>query len=63
MPEWLTVHSLDDVKKSVADVLAVFVSVKGIEVLLREDAASDALRSVGAAGILVVALSPTPCPR
>ena len=57
LPDWLTVHSFDDLKKSVVDVLVVFVSIKGIEVLFNEDSAADTLRLVGAVGILVVALT------
>ena len=57
LPDWLIIHSFDDLKKSVIDVLVVFVSIKGIEVLFSDDSAADNLRSVGAVGILIVALT------
>ena len=57
LPDWLIIHSFDDLKKSVIDVLVVFVSIKGIEVLFSDDSAADNLRSVGAVGILIAALT------
>ena len=57
LPKWLIIDSLDDLKKSVIDVLVVFVAIKGIEVLFNEDSAADTLRSVGAVAVLIVALT------
>ena len=36
VPAWLKAGSLDDLKKSIVDVLIVFIAVKGIERLLAE---------------------------
>jgi uncharacterized membrane protein YqhA len=57
MPDWLEAGSLDDLKKSLVDVLIVFLAVKGIEKLLAADEPIDALTSVGAVAALVIALT------
>jgi len=57
LPDWLHITSLDDLKKSVVDVLVIFVAIKGVEVLFDGGSAADRLRSVGAVAILMGALT------
>lgn len=57
VPNWLEVSSLDDLKKSIIDVLVLFLGVKGIEGLVEADRPLDALMLVGATAALIVALS------
>ena len=57
VPNWLEVTSLDDLKKSIVDVLVVFLGVKGIEGLVEAERPLDALMLVGATAALTVALS------
>ncbi|HRA84709.1 MAG: YqhA family protein [Acidimicrobiaceae bacterium] len=57
VPNWLEVTSLDDLKKSIVDVLVVFLGVKGIEGLVEAERPLDALMLVGATAALIVALS------
>lgn len=57
LPDWLQIHSLDDLKKSVIDVLVIFVAIKGIEVLFEDTGSADRLRSVGAVAVLIGALT------
>lgn len=57
LPDWLQIRSLDDLKKSVIDVLVIFVAIKGIEVLFEDSSSADRLRSVGAVALLVAALT------
>ena len=57
VPNWLEVTSLDDLKKSIIDVLVLFLGVKGIEGLVEAERPLDALMLVGATAALIVALS------
>ena len=57
VPEWLRIESLDDLKKSIIDILVVFVAVKGIEGLLKQESALQALTFVGAAASLILVLT------
>ncbi len=57
VPEWLKIDSLDDLKKSIIDILVVFVAVKGIEGLLKQKDPLDALTFVGAATSLILGLT------
>ncbi|MCE2735482.1 MAG: YqhA family protein [Acidimicrobiaceae bacterium] len=57
VPEWLRVDSLNDLKKSIIDVLVVFMAVKGIEGLLKKETPLDALIFSGAVGILILVLT------
>jgi uncharacterized membrane protein YqhA len=57
VPEWLRIDSLDDLKKAIVDVLVVFVAVKGIEGLLKQQEPLDTLIFVGSAGVLIVVLT------
>jgi len=57
VPGWLEVTSLDDLKKSIIDVLIIFVGVKGIEGLLESKRPLDKLIYAGASATLIVALS------
>ena len=57
VPEWLRVDSLNDLKKSIIDVLVIFMAVKGIEGLLKKETPLDALIFAGAVGILILVLT------
>ena len=57
LPSWLEARSLEDLKKPIIDVLVVFVAIKGIEGLIVADEPNDALASVGAVALLIVALT------
>ena len=57
VPEWLKIDSIDDLKKSIVDILVIFVSVKGIEGLLKQKDPLDALTFVGAAASLILVLT------
>lgn len=57
VPDWLKIDSLDDLKKSIIDILVVFVAVKGIEGLLKQKDPLDALTFVGAATSLILGLT------
>jgi len=57
VPSWLKARSLEDLKKSIVDVLVVFIGVKGIERLVADQEPIDALTYTGAVAVLVVALT------
>ena len=57
VPQRLRVDSLDGLKKSIIDVLIVYMGVKGIEGLLTKKDALDSLSFSGAVAILVIALT------
>lgn len=57
VPDWLEVHSLDDLKKSLVDALIVVLAVKGIEKLVAAKEPLDALYYAGAIAALVVAFT------
>lgn len=57
VPDWLHAKSLEDLKKSIIDVLIVFLGIKGIEGLLEKDDPSDALTFALAVGVLIVSLT------
>jgi uncharacterized membrane protein YqhA len=57
LPAWLKAKSLDDLKKSIVDVLIVFVGVKGVERLVAAKEPLDALTDAGAVAVLIAALS------
>jgi uncharacterized membrane protein YqhA len=57
VPEWLRIDSLDDLKKSIVDILVIFVAVKGIEGLLKQKDPLDALTFVGGAASLILVLT------
>lgn len=57
LPRWLVVHSFDDLKKTIVDVLVVFVAVRGVEDLFTVPDAGDRLMSVGAVALLIGALT------
>jgi uncharacterized membrane protein YqhA len=57
VPAWLKARSLDDLKKSIVDVLIVFIGVKGVERLVAEQEPIDALAYTGAVALLIAALS------
>lgn len=57
VPDWLKARSLEDLKKSIVDVLIVFIGVKGVERLVAVQEPIDALTYTGAVAILTAALS------
>ena len=57
VPEWLRIDSLDDLKKTIVDILVIFVAVKGIEGLLKQKDPLDALTFVGGAASLILVLT------
>ena len=57
LPGWLVVRTFDELKKSIIDVLVVFVAVRGIEELFTVPDAADRLMSVGAVALLIGALT------
>lgn len=57
LPAWLEARSLDDLKKSLVDMLVVFVAVKGVEKLVENKEPLDALAGVGAAAVLILSLT------
>ena len=57
VPDWLEVHSLDDLKKSLIDSLIVVLAVKGIEKLVAAKEPIDALYSSIAIAVLVAAFT------
>ena len=57
VPDWLKIDSIDDLKKSIVDILVIFVAVKGIEGLLKQKDPLDALTFVGAASSLILVLT------
>jgi uncharacterized membrane protein YqhA len=57
VPDWLEVHSLDDLKKSLIDALIVVLAVKGIEKLVGAEEPLDALYYAAAVSALAVAFT------
>ncbi len=57
VPDWLKARSLEDLKKSIVDVLIVFIGVKGVERLVAVQEPIDALTYTAAVAILIAALS------
>ena len=57
VPDWLEVSSIDDLKKSIVDVLIIFIGVKGIEGLLEAKRPLDSLMFAGAAATMIAALA------
>ena len=57
VPDWLKARSLDDLKKSIVDVLIVFIGIKGVEQLVATQDPQDALTYIAAAALLIAALS------
>jgi uncharacterized membrane protein YqhA len=56
-PEWLQAKSLEDLKRSIVDVLIVFLGVKGVEGLLATKAPLDSLYFSGAVAVLIGSLT------
>lgn len=57
LPAWLRARTLDDLKKSIVDVLIVFIGIKGVEALLSADEPLDALTYSGAVAVLIGSLA------
>lgn len=57
VPDWLEIHSLDDLKKALVDVLVVFLAVTGVKGLLSAADAEAALRQAAAVALVIAALT------
>lgn len=57
VPAWLDVRSLDDLKKSLIDVLVVFVAVKSVEKFGSSDDPGKALRYAIAGSVLILSFT------
>ncbi|MGB8858200.1 MAG: YqhA family protein [Ilumatobacteraceae bacterium] len=57
VPDWLEVASIDDLKKSIVDVLIIFIGVKGIEGILEAKRPLDSLMFAAAAATMIGALA------
>ncbi len=57
VPDWLEIHSLDDLKKALVDVLVVFMAVTGVKGLLSAADADAALRQAAAVALVIAALT------
>lgn len=57
VPAWLKARSLDDLKKTIVDVLIIYVGVKGIEQLLSLEEPLDALIFTSAVAVLIIAFT------
>jgi uncharacterized membrane protein YqhA len=57
LPEWLEIHSLDDLKSKLADVIVLVVAIKALEKLTTAKTPLDALYYSAAAGLIVLGLT------
>lgn len=57
VPAWLKARSLDDLKKSIVDVLIIYIGVKGIKQLLSLEEPLDALIFTTAVAVLIIAFT------
>lgn len=57
VPEWLRVDSLNDLKKSIIDILVVFVAVKAIEGVLKKSEPVDGLFFSLSAAVIILVLT------
>lgn len=57
VPDWLHARSLEQLKKSIIDVLILFLGVKGVEGLLGSEDPLDALKFTAAVAVLIGALT------
>ena len=57
VPEWLRVDSLNDLKKSIIDILVVFVAVKAIEGILKQPEPVDGLFFSLSAAVIILVLT------
>ena len=56
-PEWLQAKTLEDLKRSIVDVLIVFIGVKGVEGLVASTVALDTLYSSAAVALIIASLT------
>ena len=57
LPEWLEIHTLDDLKGKLAEVIVLVVAIKALEKLTTAKKPIDALLYSAAAGLIVLALT------
>lgn len=57
VPPWMRARSLDDLKKSIVDILIVFIGIKGVERLLSSERPLDTLAYTGSVAVLIAALT------
>jgi uncharacterized membrane protein YqhA len=56
LPEWLEIHTLDDLKGKLADVIVLVVAIKALEKLTTAKKPIDALLYAAASGLIVLGL-------
>lgn len=56
LPEWLEIHTLDDLKSKLADVIVLVVAIKSLEKLTTAKEPEDALLYAAAGGLIVLGL-------
>jgi uncharacterized membrane protein YqhA len=56
LPDWLEIHSLDDLKRKLTDVIVLVVAIKSFEKLTAAKKPLDALIYAGAGGLIIVSL-------
>jgi uncharacterized membrane protein YqhA len=57
LPDWLEIHTLDDLKAKLADVIVLVVAIKALEKLTTAKKPLDALLYAAAAGLIVLGLT------
>jgi uncharacterized membrane protein YqhA len=57
LPEWLEIHTLDDLKGKLADVIVLVVAIKALEKLTTAKKPIDALLYAAASGLIVLGLT------
>jgi uncharacterized membrane protein YqhA len=57
LPEWLEIHTLDDLKGKLADVIVLVVAIKALEKLTTAKKPIDALIYAAASGLIVLGLT------
>ncbi len=57
LPEWLEIHTLDDLKSKLADVIVLVVAIKALEKLTTAKKPIDALLYASASGLIVLGLT------
>ena len=57
LPEWLEIHTLDDLKSKLADVIVLVVAIKALEKLTTAKKPIDALLYAAASGLIVLGLT------
>jgi uncharacterized membrane protein YqhA len=56
LPDWLEIHSLDDLKRKLTDVIVLVVAIKSFEKLTAAKKPLDALTYAGAGALIIVGL-------